>query len=56
MLPVLASFSIDLTGMMSYAEDMFNGLFPALVPVVGIVLGLGILFMIYNAIKSAVKM
>jgi len=53
---VLASFSIDLSGLMTYAENIFNGLVPAFVPILGIILGLGIIFLVYEAIKSAVKL
>lgn len=54
LLLTLASFSLDLTGLMSNAEVMFNSLSPALIPVVGISLGISILWIVIKAIKGAV--
>jgi hypothetical protein len=53
-LATINSFSLDLTGLLSYAEDMFNGLAPALIPVVGISLGIAILMLVLKALKGAV--
>lgn len=53
MTAILGSFSIDLTGLMSYAEDIFNSLMPILVPVLGISLGVAILYLVYRLIKGA---
>lgn len=50
----LASFSIDLTGLMSNAEVMFNSLSPALLPVVGISLGITILLLVIKVVKGAI--
>lgn len=49
------SFSIDLSGMITFAETIFNSLAGALVPVWGIVLGLGILGLVGAFIMKAVK-
>jgi len=50
-----ASFSVDMTGLITYAEDIFNALIPAFIPIVGITLGLGLLMLVVNAIAKAVK-
>jgi hypothetical protein len=51
----LLSFSIDLSGLVDFAETIFNSLAGALVPVWGIVLGLGILGLVSAFIMKAVK-
>ena len=50
-----ASFSVDMAGLITYAEDIFNALIPAFIPIVGITLGLGLLMLVVNAIAKAVK-
>jgi len=50
------SFSVDLTGLLGYAEDIFNGLLPAFLPVIGIVLGIGLVLLIVSSISKAIKM
>jgi hypothetical protein len=52
---VLTSFSIDLSSMMSYAEEFFNSLFPVFVPVLGIMLAIGIVYMTITVIKGVVR-
>lgn len=49
------TFDVDLTGMMSTAEDLFNSLFPAFVVVIGITLAIGLIGMIIAAITKAVR-
>jgi hypothetical protein len=49
------SFSVDMTGLISYAEDIFNALVPAFIPIVGITLGVGLLMIVVNAIGKALK-
>jgi hypothetical protein len=55
MLTALASFSIDTSGLISYAEDIFNSLMPVYIPILGIVLGLAIVGLVYTLIKGAVR-
>jgi hypothetical protein len=50
----LASFEVDLTGMLSVAEDLFNSLFPAFVVIIGITLALGLIGMVVSEIRKAV--
>lgn len=50
-----ASFSVDLTGLITFAEDIFNGLVPAFVPIWGIYLGIGVLMLVGAAIMVAAK-
>jgi hypothetical protein len=52
---LLWTFDVDLTGMMSTAESLFNQLFPAFVVVIGILLAMGLIGMIINAISKAVR-
>jgi len=52
---MLAAFSVDLTGMITFAEDIFNGLVPAFVPIWGIYLGIGVLLLVGGAIMVAAK-
>jgi hypothetical protein len=49
------AFSVDLTGMITFAEDIFNGLVPAFVPIWGIYLGIGVLLLVGGAIMIAAK-
>ena len=51
----VASFSIDLTGLLGYAEDIFNGLMPAFLPIIGISLGIALLLLIVTTISKAVS-
>jgi uncharacterized membrane protein YqaE (UPF0057 family) len=48
-------FSVDLTSLMSYAIDFFNALFPVFIPVLGIILGLGLVTLIIRIIRSLLK-
>lgn len=50
-----ASFSVDLSGLITFAEDIFNGLVPAFVPIWGIYLGIGVLMLVGAAIMVAAK-
>ena len=52
MLLTLGSFSIDMTGLIGYAEDLFNGLFPIFVPIIGIGLAFTLLLMIVNLFRK----
>lgn len=52
---LLWTFDVDLTGMMATAESLFNQLFPAFVVVIGILLAMGLIGMIINAISKAVR-
>ena len=52
----LSSFSIDLSGLVDFAETIFNSLAGAMVPVWSIALGLGILGMVTAFIMTAVKL
>lgn len=53
---VLTSFSIDLTGLMSYAEEFFNSLFPVFIPILGIMLSIGIVTLVIAVIKGVIRM
>jgi hypothetical protein len=55
LLVALGSFSIDTSGLISYAEDIFNSLMPVYIPILGIVLGLAIVGLVYTLIKGAVR-
>lgn len=48
-------FSIDVSGLLSYAADFFNQLFPAFVPVVGITLGVALVLLVLAVISGAVS-
>ena len=52
---LLASFTLDLSGLLDYAEDIFNGLVGAYVPIWGIILGFGILAAVGAFIMKAVS-
>jgi hypothetical protein len=54
-LPIPASFSLDLSGMVDFAETIFNALSPIVVIVGGIVLGLGLVGLILTLVMKAVK-
>lgn len=51
----LLSFSLDLTGMVDFAETIFNSLSPIVVIVGGIVLGLGLVGLILSLVMKAVR-
>lgn len=53
MLFLAQSFNIDLTGLLSAAANFFNGIFPVFVPILGLILGFGIVQMVVRFIKSA---
>lgn len=50
-----ASFSLDLSGMVAFAEEIFNALAPIVVIVGGIVLGLGLVGLILSLVMKAVR-
>jgi len=50
------SFSLDTSGLLASAEDIFNGLNPAFVTVWGLLLGIGLLLVIGSVISKAIKM
>jgi hypothetical protein len=50
-----ASFSLDLSGMVTFAETIFNALSPIVVIVGGIVLGLGLVGLILSLVMKAVR-
>ncbi len=56
MIFLVASFSIDLTGLLDMADTIFTGLAGAFVPVWGIVLGLGLLALVGAFIMKAVSL
>lgn len=41
----LATFDFDVTGILTYAEDMFNALMPAFQPIIGWQLGIALLLL-----------
>lgn len=47
------SFSIDVTGFLSTAAQMFNGLFPVFAIGIGIALGVGLLAKVSGEIRKA---
>jgi hypothetical protein len=49
------SFSLDLTGLMDYAANIFNSLSPIIVILGGITLGIGLVFMVFSMIKGLVR-
>jgi len=49
-----ASFSIDLSGLLSVASNMFNQLFPVFGPVIGITLAFAIIAYVINEIRRAI--
>jgi len=50
----LAAFSLDTTGLLDQAEDIFNGLQGAYIPIIGITLGLAILAYIVKELRAAI--
>ena len=55
LIPYVASFDIDLSGLLDMADTIFSGLAGAFVPIWGIVLGLGVLGVVGAFILKAVK-
>jgi len=55
LVPILASWSFDTAGMLDFASDLFESLAPAFIVVLGIILGVGVLSMVLNEIRKAVK-
>jgi hypothetical protein len=53
MLQALASFSIDVSNLLSGAEDIFNGLFPAFAIALGLTIGLGLIALIAREIRKS---
>lgn len=51
---MIAKFSIDVTGIISGAADIFNGLFPAFTPIMGIQLGLGLILLVIGIIGAVI--
>jgi hypothetical protein len=51
----LSSFSLDLTGMVDFAETIFNSLAPIVVIVGGIVLGIGLVGLVIGLVMKAVR-
>jgi hypothetical protein len=49
------SFSLDLSGMVDFAETIFNALSPIVVIIGGIVLGLGLVSMVLALVMGAVR-
>jgi hypothetical protein len=55
-LPVeIWSFSFSTDGMVASAESFFNGLMPAFIPIVGIVLAFGIIGMVLGYLFAIAK-
>lgn len=52
---MIAVFSLDFSGLLSYAIDFFNALFPVFLPVLGIIFGLGLLMLVIGIIKGLLK-
>jgi hypothetical protein len=50
-----SSFSFSTDGMITSAESFFNGLMPAFVPIVGIVLAFGIIGMVLGYLFAIAK-
>ncbi len=51
---LIGAFSLDTTGLLSQAEDIFNGLQGAYIPIIGITLGLAILAYIVKELRAAI--
>lgn len=51
-LPVFASFSIDVDGLITNAENIFNALWPAFAVLAGLALGFIILKLVLGAISK----
>lgn len=49
------NFDLDLGQLMNYAMGMFNLLSPIVVIIGGLTLGIGLIFLVMAAIKSALK-
>jgi hypothetical protein len=49
----LASFSIDVDGLLSSAESIFNGLFPVFAIAIGITVGLGLIALVAREIRKS---
>jgi hypothetical protein len=52
MLPVLASFSIDVSSLITNAENIFNALWPAFAVLAGLALGFIIIRLVMTAINK----
>jgi hypothetical protein len=52
-LHMLADFSIDASGLLNTASQIFNALWPAFAIIVGIALGFGLLTLIVSEIRKA---
>jgi len=48
-------FSIDVTGLLSSAADMFNSLFPLFVPIMGITVGISLVLLVIALITGAIS-
>jgi ABC-type nickel/cobalt efflux system permease component RcnA len=49
----LASFSLDVDGLLTSAEDIFNGLFPVFAIAIGITIGLGLIALVAREIRKS---
>ncbi len=49
-----STFSIDLSGLLTTASQLFNGLFPVFGPIIGITLAFGIIGFIIAEIRRAI--
>jgi hypothetical protein len=49
------SFNIDVTSIMSYAENMFNNLMPIAAIGIGLSLGVGIIALLIRIVKGAIS-
>jgi hypothetical protein len=52
--PMPFTFYLDVSGLLGYAEDIFNGLAPAFLPVIGITFGIAVLVLVLNVVRKAV--
>lgn len=50
----MVSFSIDASSFLSFAAQIFNGLFPVFGVILGIVLGIGLLTLVVKEIRAAI--
>lgn len=46
------TFNVNVTGLLGYATQMFNAIFPILLPVIGLGIGVALAFKIAGAVGS----
>lgn len=52
---MIEQFSLDFSGLLSYAVDFFNALFPVFLPILGIIFGVGLLMLVIGILRNVLK-